>query len=130
MSRSERASAAIRWIERSLYLHEARVTTTGGGLYLTEMQDERRERKGDGPMDQSMGSERERDTQQQRADARERVHVAQEREASARAVRQSDARQRAAQRQQLATREARKPLVTDETPQPDVPDASGDEVPT
>ncbi len=67
-------------------------------------------------MDQNPGGERERDIQQQRADARERVRVAQDRETTVREVRRRDARQRSTQRQPLATQEARQPVETgDET---------------
>ncbi len=85
-------------------------------------------------LDQGAGSERERVVHDERADARARVRVAQEREASAREVKRGEARQRANQRQPLATQEAPNPLVTDEAPgeapQLDVPDTSGDEVTT
>ncbi len=79
-------------------------------------------------MDQSTGSERERIVQQERADARERVRVAQEHETSVREVKQLKAHlqgQQAQERQRQAAQEARTPDVTNATAPPDVP--AGDE---
>lgn len=78
-------------------------------------------------MDQNPGGERERGIQQQRADARERVRVAQDRETTVREVRRRDVRQRATQRQPLATQEARQPVETGETLRSNGPGVAGGE---
>jgi len=76
-------------------------------------------------MDQGAGNVRERVVQQERADARERVRTAQEREAGVREASQHDARERAARRRLTAAgQEASQPVAPDNvTDGPSLPDA-------